>query len=109
MPRTENNSAADHRNAITTYRERDCCPHCEADLKGAPIPEEDLHLYYPPGTPDADLKPKHYRREIMVQVSEVYDGGLYFKCPDCGGTWPRFLPEENAHLFTSAVVLTRNS
>ncbi len=53
----------------------DTCPHCDADLRGAPIPDR-------PG--------EFYSRTIMVEVQGVYDGGLYLLCPDCGGTWHRW-------------------
>ena len=27
---------------------------------------------------------------IGVEVRGVYDGMLYYQCPDCGGRWRRF-------------------
>ena len=30
----------------------------------------------------------------MVEVPRVYDGGLYYQCPDCGGRWHRW-PEDH--------------
>jgi len=59
------------------------CPLCGADLKGAPIPQEYIDKgYYGEKT--------HYSRSIMVEIRGVYDGGLYFVCPDCGGKYHRW-------------------
>lgn len=63
------------------------CPHCGADLKGDPIPEEYRHFYG---------NATHFRREIGVEVRGVYDGVLYWRCPDCGGSWHRW--PEGSHL-----------
>lgn len=52
------------------------CPWCAASLQGQPIP----------GTTDAFTS-----RKIGVERPMVYDGVLYWECPDCGGTWQRFL------------------
>jgi hypothetical protein len=57
------------------------CPHCKVSLQGAVIPEASRHWY---GTAT------YYRREIGVEIPSVYDGMLYFQCPDCGGCWHRF-------------------
>jgi hypothetical protein len=32
----------------------------------------------------------HYSRVITVERRGVYDGGLYFMCPDCGFKWHRW-------------------
>jgi hypothetical protein len=32
----------------------------------------------------------HYSHAVMVEVRGVYDGGLYFMCPNCRGTWHRW-------------------
>lgn len=66
-------------------RQLDACPHCGASLNGAPIPEEQQDVFG--GT--------HFRREIGIEVLGVYDGVLYWKCPDCDGTWHRW-PEGHA-------------
>ena len=68
------------------------CPHCKHDMRGVPIPTENLRHYYPIGTPTEELRPKFYSRIIGVNHSGVYDGVLYWMCPDCGGTWHRFSP-----------------
>lgn len=57
------------------------CPHCGADLTGAPIPVESRH-YYGSAT--------HFDRRIGVEVRGVYDGVLFWRCPDCGGPWHRW-------------------
>lgn len=38
----------------------------------------------------ADDAPRFYSRTISVEIPHVYDGGLFFQCPDCGGRWHRF-------------------
>jgi hypothetical protein len=58
----------------------DTCPHCGVGLEGELIPAEAQALY----------SATNYRREIMCEVRGVYDGGLYWLCPDCGGTWHRW-------------------
>lgn len=61
----------------------DICPHCEANLQGAPIPQEYIDKgWYGDKT--------HYSRIIGVEIREVYDGVLFWQCPDCGGRWQRF-------------------
>lgn len=61
------------------------CPHCNADLRGSPIlPEHQEH--YGGET--------HYSRAVGIEVRGVYDGVLFWQCPDCHGTWHRF-PEDH--------------
>lgn len=50
----------------------DACPHCNADLSQV--------------GPDG----RRGSRRIGVEVPTVYDGVLYWKCPDCGGRWHRW-------------------
>lgn len=62
----------------------DECPLCGADLRGQPIPQEAIDKgYYKPGV-------THYSRMIGHQITGVYDGVLYWSCPDCKGKWHRF-------------------
>lgn len=63
------------------------CPHCNADLQGSPIPEEYLRdgSYGPWGG-----EPRFYSRLISVEVPGVYDGGLFYQCPDCNGRFHRW-------------------
>lgn len=67
------------------------CPHCGASLQGDPIPEEDQHYYnalsMKPGDPGWKT---HFSRKIGVEVRGVYDGVLYWQCPDCDGMWNRW-------------------
>lgn len=72
------------------------CPHCGSDLRGAPIPQEYVDLgYYKPGS-------THYSRKIGIEVRGVYDGILYWRCPDCGGTWHRWM--NNGYLRQKAII-----
>lgn len=59
------------------------CPLCNADLRGDPIPQEYIDKgYYG--------KSRWYSRMIGVEIRGVYDGVLYYACPDCGGAWQRW-------------------
>jgi len=62
----------------------DNCPHCGVSLLGEPISQEsrDKGYYRPDST--------HFRREFGNEIPGVYDGVLFWGCPDCGGTWQRF-------------------
>jgi hypothetical protein len=77
------------------------CPHCGVSLLGDPIDpakvytEEEYALpwhdrpegkYYPPGS-------THFKRTIGVEIQGVYDGVLFYKCPDCNGRWHRWSME----------------
>lgn len=80
----------------------DICPHCGADLRGSPIPQE----YREKGWYGTET---HYSRLIGVEVQGIYDGILYWQCPDCGGRWHRF-PEgdplrERAERYVAASTL----
>lgn len=57
------------------------CPSCQANLQGEPIPEKDRKYYRNDTT--------HFSRAIGCDVRGVYDGVLYWYCPDCGHAWPR--------------------
>jgi hypothetical protein len=58
----------------------DGCPN-GCDLRGAPIPEESQHLWG---------GERFYSRLIGIEVRGVFDGILYWECPDCHAKWPRF-------------------
>lgn len=59
------------------------CPHCKADLQGDPIPQQYRDEgYYGEHT--------HYSKVIGHEVRGVYDGVLYWSCPECGGKWHRW-------------------
>lgn len=63
------------------HHDRDTCPACGASMQAEPIPEEHRHHY-------GDKT--HYSRVIGVEVPGVYDGILYWLCPDCGHKWHRW-------------------
>jgi hypothetical protein len=68
----------------------DTCPN-GCDLTGVPIPQEYI---------DAGLYPSgrtHYSRMIGVEVRDVYDGVLFWRCPDCKIAWPRFAAPDPRH------------
>lgn len=82
---------------MTAY---DRCPFCDASMQGAPIPAE--HREH---KPDHDEQVErygrcyclpwgdetHFSRVIGHEVSAVYDGILYWSCPDCDRAWPRWV------------------
>ena len=59
----------------------DTCPHCDADLRGQEI-DPQYRDWYGGET--------HYSRVIGVEVRGLYDGVLYWQCPDCGKSWNRW-------------------
>ncbi len=64
------------------------CPKCNANLQGAPIPQESIDKgWYGTST--------HFSRKIGIEISGVYDGVLYWQCPDCGWAWHRF-PQDDS-------------
>lgn len=77
----------------------DHCPHCNASMQGNEIPAE--HREH---KPDHDQQVErygrcyclpwgdktHFSRIIGHEVSGVYDGVLYWSCPDCGMAWARW-------------------
>lgn len=65
-------------------KDENICPHCETDLRDKPIPKEHQHLY---GTST------HFSRKIGIEIRGVYDGMLFWQCPNCGGRWHRFTDE----------------
>jgi hypothetical protein len=56
------------------------CPYCAADLNGEPIPESVREHYS--GT--------RWRRELGCEIRGVYDGVLFWVCPDCGRPFHRW-------------------
>lgn len=49
----------------------DLCPHCGSDQLSDGGP---------------------YRRTFMIEIGGLYDGGLFYECPDCQGRWHRWPP-----------------
>lgn len=58
------------------------CEHCGANLRGEPVP----------GTTG-----RFYSRRIGVEVRGVYDGVLFWQCPDCGGKTNRWPTDHPRH------------
>ncbi len=53
------------------------CPHCNANLLGDKIPDEDIASFG---------GATHFKREIGIYDWEK-DRTVSYKCPDCGGEW----------------------
>lgn len=53
------------------------CPHCEISLLGEEIPDESKPFY----------AGNFFKKEIGVEIPELYDGDWYYRCPECGGEW----------------------
>lgn len=60
----------------------DACPHCGMNLLGEPIPDTD--------------PVRHYHLDLLAEIPEMYDGGLFYACPRCNGRWHRW--PEGSHL-----------
>lgn len=58
------------------------CPHCEVDLRNPEYPR--------------------YSRKIGVEIPEIYDGVLYWLCPDCDATWNRWDEQASTVLWAQA-------
>lgn len=58
------------------------CPHCGSSQLGEEIPEASRHYYGEDST--------HFSRTILMEIQGVYDGGLFYACPDCAGRWHRW-------------------
>lgn len=65
------------------------CPNCNADLQAGEIPEEYLRKGYYGDWNEGD-PPRYYSRLIGIEIKGVYDGVLYWQCPDCGHQWHRW-------------------
>lgn len=63
----------------------DECPACHASMRGDPIPKEYAAFYAADAT--------HYSRVIGREIPSLYDGVLYWQCPDCGHDWNRWPPD----------------
>lgn len=89
---------------------KNVCPHCEADLRGEPIPPEhfthkdeyktgkdeyekcsgDNNCF--PCLPYGWREPEErfFSRIIGIEIQGAYDGVLFWQCPDCGKAWQRW-------------------
>lgn len=86
----------------------DKCDGCGADLRGAPIPEENLHFYnhgpngelihsaeeYAAVRGQIENETTHFSRVVGVEYDydcpERHDGVSEWRCPDCGRREGRF-------------------
>lgn len=57
------------------------CPHCKTSLLEKEIPDDIKHHY----------SGNYFKREIGVEDPMIYDGVLYWQCPDCKGEWGRWI------------------
>lgn len=57
------------------------CPLCDASFIGQPIPE-DIRQHYGGAT--------HFYRYHGIEIPEVYDGSLFYRCPDCHRAFHRW-------------------
>lgn len=55
----------------------DTCPHCKADLRGKPIPEDVRGLFG---------GHTHFTRKISLYDRDK-DRTVAYRCPDCKGEW----------------------
>jgi hypothetical protein len=71
------------------------CPHCGTNLIDKEIPIESLKrgLY---GEWDGKT-PQYYYRTVGVEIPGVYDGTLYWQCPDCDEKWHKFPEGSRLH------------
>lgn len=86
------------------------CPHCGVSLLGdridpakvytseeyaLPWDQRPVNKFYAPGS-------THFKRTIAVEIPGVYDGALFYQCPDCGGRWHRWSVKTWDRLFYAA-------
>ena len=57
---------------------KEYCPHCNVDLQGEEIPQEQQHLY----------GATHFGRKIGI-YDYSKDMTVKWLCPDCEGEWDR--------------------
>ena len=78
----------------------DNCPHCGSSQFDSVIPNRNRCQWFCEDEWDkrsVNCKENHhygkssefFYRTISVEVRGVYDGCLYYQCPDCDGTWHR--------------------
>lgn len=76
----------------------DFCPHCGVDLRSAQIPDglldEGWYGHWDKERGYYGERPRYYYSTVGVEIPGVYDGVLFWQCPDCGGCWHRFPPED---------------
>lgn len=72
---------------LFSMEEDTVCRHCGASLKGAAKPNGGF-----------------YSRCIGVEVPGVYDGVLFWQCPDCGHRWNRWPANHYLHTFAERYI-----
>lgn len=115
------------------------CPHCDASLIGDPIPEEyrvhkddcdeqkannaafakrmnEQFPHHPKRSEEGQCfclpygEATHWRREIGHEIQGVYDGILFYTCPDCGWAWNRWVQStDRLHQIAALYVEENNS
>ena len=76
------------------------CPGCGTDQRGEKIPAKYADCY--------SLGTTHYWRTVMVEIPGVYDGGLFYRCPDCGRAWHRWPETHPLHAKAVPYVVEAN-
>jgi hypothetical protein len=64
------------------------CEKCGTNLRGSQIPPEHIAQGYYAPSPDGS--PRYFSRVIGIEVSHLYDGVLFWQCPDCDFRWHRW-------------------
>lgn len=82
------------------HHETEQCPRCRHSMLGESIPQRNRELYG---------GKTHFSRVIGVEVPGVYDGVLYWKCPDCDHKWHRFPESDWRHQRAIGYVLAVSS
>ncbi len=72
------------------------CPHCGTDQRGRALTDEECAS----GWWGKDTT--HFWRTIGVEVRGVYDGVLFYRCPDCGGSWHRWSAKDHPRMYEKA-------
>lgn len=75
----------------------DNCPYCGVSLLGEPLSAETLAAQTLDTMKEFGM-PTHLRREIgRGGLHPIYQGVLFWECPDCGGQWHRFTIASREH------------
>jgi hypothetical protein len=77
------------------------CPVCKEHLVGEDIYQHFLDRGYTEEEAYQTAKmygwssdkPISFRKEIAIEIPEVYDGAIYYACPVCKSYWRRFSME----------------
>lgn len=79
-------------------------PDCGVSLRGSAIPQDYIDRgYYGEGA-------THYSRKMGVELRGVYDGVLFWVCPDCDFSWVRnFGSYDSLNMKSLQHVMERNA